>query len=177
MNWILAAAGLVTLGTGVALAMVFRQLLSPARHHEVNIEWLNGFSISRYKVMERLFSEADFEFLKSQKGNHPGIARRLRHQRCAIFRSYLTSLKQDFGRLEAAVMLCMTASRADRPDLARAVLQRRLVFTWAVACAEYRLVLYGFGLGTMDVSKLVGSLSGMRLELGQMALARQAMAA
>jgi hypothetical protein len=33
------------------------------------------------------------------------------------------------------------------------------------------------GLGTVDVGQLVGSLSGMRLELGQMALARQEMAA
>ena len=177
MNWVLTAAGLVTLVTGVTLAIVFRQLLSPARHHEVSVDWLNRFSISRYKVIERLFSEDDFDFLKSQKGYHPSTSRRLRRERCAIFRCYLSSLKRDFGLLEAAVMLCMAASRADRPDLAKAILKRRLVFTWAVACAEYRLVLYGFGLGTVDVSRLVGSLSGMRVELGQMALARQAMAA
>jgi hypothetical protein len=177
MNWIYAAAGSVALGAGIVLVIIFRQLLSPARRHEVSVDWLNRFSISRYKVMGRLFSEADFEFLKSQKGYHPSISRHLRRQRCAIFRSYLICLKRDFGRLEAAVMLCMAASRADRPDLAKALLKRRLVFTWAVACAEYRLVLYGFGLGTMDVTKLVGSLSGMRGELGQMALARQAMAA
>jgi hypothetical protein len=177
MNWILAAAGLVTLGAGIALVIVFRQLLSPARHHEVSVDWLNRFSISRYKAMERLFSEADFDFLKSQKGYHPSISRRLRRQRRAIFRSYLSCLKRDFGRLEAAILLCMAASRADRPDLAKAILKRRLVFTWAVACAEYRLVLYGLGLGTVDVGKLIGSLSGMRVELGQMALARQAVAA
>jgi hypothetical protein len=177
MNWILASASVVTLVTGIALVLVFRQLLSPARHHEVSVDWLNRFSISRYKAMERLFSEADFDFLKSQKGYHPSISRRLRRQRCAIFRSYLSCLKRDFGHLEAAVLLCMAASRADRPDLAKAVLKRRLVFTWAVACAQCRLVLYSQGLGTVDVSKLVGSLSGMRVELGQMALARQSMAA
>jgi hypothetical protein len=177
MNWIFAAAGSVALGAGIVLFIILRQLLSPARQHEVSVDWLNRFSISRYKVMERLFSEEDFHFLKSQKGYCPSISRRLRRQRCAIFRSYLSSLKRDFGRLEAAVMLCMAASRADRPDLAKAILKRRLVFTWALACAEYRVVLYGFGLGTVDVSRLVGSLSGMRVELGQMALARQAMAA
>jgi hypothetical protein len=74
-------------------------------------------------------------------------------------------------------MLCMAASRADRPDLAKAVLRRRLVFTWAVVCAEWRLALYSLGLGTVDVGSLIGSLSGMRVELGQMALARQASAA
>jgi len=177
MNLILTAAGSVTLVTGIVLVIILRQLLSPARHHEVSVDWLSSFSISRYKAMERLFSEADFEFLKSQKGYHPSISRRLRRQRCTIFRSYLSCLKRDFGRLEAALMLCMAASRADRPDLAKAVLKRRLVFTWAVYCAEYRLVLYGLGLGTVDVSGLVGSLSGMRVELGQMALARQGMAA
>lgn len=177
MNWILAAAGLVALVTGIALVVVFRQLLSPARHHEVSVDWLNRFSISRYKVMERLLSETDFEFLRSQKGYHPSIERLLRRQRRTIFRSYLACLKRDFGRLEAALMLCMAASRTDRPDLATAILKRRLVFTWAMACTEYRLVLYGLGLGTVDVGQLVGSLSGMRLELEQMALARQGMAA
>jgi hypothetical protein len=177
MNWILAAAGLVGIGVGTALVLVFRQLLSTARHHEVSVDWLNRFSISRYKMMGRLFSESDFEFLKSQKGYHPSISRHLRRQRQAIFRCYLSCLKRDFGRLEAALMLCMTASRADRPDLAKVVIKRRLVFTWAVVCAECRLALYGLGLGTVDVSGLIGSLSGMRVELGQMALARQAVAA
>jgi hypothetical protein len=177
MNWILASAGLVTLSAGLALVLVFRQLLSPARHHEVSVDWLNRFSISRYEVMARLLSETDFEFLRSQKGYQPSIARHLRHRRKAIFRSYLSCLKRDFGRLEAAVMLCMAASRADRPDLAKAVLRRRLVFTWAVVCTEWRLALYSVGLGTVDVGSLIGALSGMRVELGQMALARQASAA
>jgi hypothetical protein len=168
---------MVTLGAGIALALVFRQLLSPARHHEVSVDWLNRFSISRYKVMERLFSEADFEFLKSQKGYHPSITRHLRRRRQAIFRCYLSCLKRDFGRLEAAALLCMAASRTDRPDLAKAVFKRRLVFTWAVVCAECRLALYSLGLGTVDVGELVGSLSGMRVELGQMVIARQAVAA
>jgi len=177
MNWIIAAAGLVVLVTGMALVVVLRQLLSPARHHEVSLDWLNRFSLSRYKVMERLFSETDFEFLKSQKGYHPSIARHLRRQRRAIFRSYLSCLKRDFGHLEAAAMLCMAASGTDRPDLAKAVLMRRLVFTWAVVRTEWRLALYSLGLGTVDVSALVGSLSGMRLELGQIAIARQSAAA
>ena len=177
MNWIIAAAGLVTLGAGIALVLVFRRVLSQARHHEGCVDWLNRFSISRYKVMERLFSETDFEFLRSQKGYHPSISRHLRRQRRAIFRSYLSCLKRDFGRLEAAVLLCMAASRADRPDLANAVLRRRLVFTWAVVRAEWRLALYSLGLGTVDVSQLIGSLTGMRVELGQMVIARQAAAA
>ena len=59
-------------------------------------------------------------------------------------------------------------------DLAKAILKRRLVFAYALTLTESRLLLFRFGLGTMDVQALIGSLDGMRLQLGQMALARQA---
>jgi hypothetical protein len=67
----------------------------------------------------------------------------------------------------------MVTSREDRPDLARALVTRRLMFTYALAVTEWRLALHGLGLGTVDMSRLVGSLDGMRMQLGQVALARQ----
>jgi hypothetical protein len=67
----------------------------------------------------------------------------------------------------------MIMSRQDRPDLAKALLKRRLVFTYALMVTEWSLALHGLGLGTVDVSRLVGSLDGMRIQLGQAALVRQ----
>ena len=157
--------------------MIVRQLLHNDRRREVDVEWLNGFSISRYQVMERLLSRSDFDFLKSQQGYSSAVGRRLRRERCVVFRSYLSCLKRDFGRLEAAIFLCAAAAHGDRPDLAKAILGRRLVFTWAVCRAEWCLLQFRFGLEVGPVSELVSSLSGLRLELGQVVLAHEATAA
>ena len=174
MNIAIVVATLLTGGTAVAMFLLLRTLASPHRFQAVSTEWLARFSISRYRPMERLFSEEDFRFLAAQEGCRSSVARRLRRERARVFRSYLNCLRADFGRLEAAVAMYMAACTRDRPDLAKALLKRRLVFAYAVAAAELRLVLYRFGLGTVDVHSLVVSLDGMRLHLGQMALSRQA---
>lgn len=123
--------------------------------------------------MARLFAEEDYAFLAGQRGFNPRIARQLRRERRRVFRSYLNCLKRDFGQLEAAIKMCMIMSRQDRPDLAKALLKRRLVFTYALMVTEWGLALHSLGLGTVDVSRLVGSLDGMRIQLGQAALVRQ----
>jgi len=156
------------------LVLLYRRLMSPLRRQEVSAAWLSRFSVARYRPMERLFAEEDYEFLTCQRGYHPGIARQLRRQRRRVFRSYLDCLKRDFGQLEAAIKMCMVTSCEDRPDLAKALLKRRLVFTYAVLAVECRLVLCSVGLGKIDVCRLVSSLDGMRTQLGQVALARQA---
>jgi hypothetical protein len=170
-------ACLVVVLPGLASAAALGRLLRRTRHHEVSVDWLNNFSISRYNVMERLLSDSDLEFVKAQKGCGPKLARRLRMHRQAIFRLYLHSLSKDFRNLESALMLYMSASRVDRPDLARVVVKQRIIFTWAFLQVRFRVALYGVGVGTANPGKLIGSLSGLRLELSQMVLSRQAVAA
>ena len=177
MNLLLMIAGVVLVGSAATLTLIIRPLLRSDRRREVDVEWLNGFSISRYEVMERLLSRSDYDFLKSQPGYSKAIGRRLRRERCIVFRRYLSCLKRDFGRLEAAIFLCAAAARGDRPDLTKAILGRRLVFTWAVCRAEWCVLLFRLGLGSASVSDLVSSLSGLRLELGQIVLAQEAAAA
>jgi len=177
MNPLLMIAGGVLVSTAVTLALIVRSLLHNDRRREVDVEWLNGFSLSRYRVMERLLSRSDYDFLKSQRGYSTAIGRRLRRERCKVFRRYLSCLKRDFGRLEAAILLCAATANKDRPDFAKAILGRRLIFTCAVYRAEWCLLLFRFGLGSASVSELVGSLSGLRLELGQIVLAHEAAAA
>ncbi len=174
MNVPILLAALLAGGAALAMVLLLRSLVSPRRLQAINTEWLSRFSISRYRPMERLFSEEDFRFLAAQEGFRPSIARHLRRERARVFRGYLACLRADFGRLEAAAALYMAACSQDRPDLAKALLKRRLVFAHAVAMAELRLILYRFGLGSVDVNRLVVSLDGMRLYLGQMALSRQA---
>ena len=164
---------LVAGSTACILILLYMNLLSSVRVHDVDLGKLSRFSVARYRPMARLFAEEDFEFLANQDGFNPRIARQLRRERRRIFCSYLDCLKRDFGHLEAAVKVCMVTSRQDRPDLAKALLKRRLVFTYALLVTEWGLALHTLGLGTVDVSRLVGSLDGMRMQLGQAALVRQ----
>lgn len=161
-------------GGAAVMILLLRRLSSPQRGQTINTDWLSRFSIARYRPMQRILAEDDYRFLEAQEWYHPSIASNLRRKRAAAFRSYLTCLKADFGRLDSAIRLYMAACSQDRPDLAKAVLKRRLVFAYAVTFAEWRLLLFRFGLGTADIEALIGSLDGMRLQLGQMALARQA---
>jgi len=169
---------MVTIGAGVALAVLLSRLFRAPNHGNVSADWLNRFSLERYRVMERLLSKADLSFLESQKGYSPSIGRRLKEERCRIFRLYLHQLKRDFRRLEGVVLLFLAAAEQDRPELAKALLQRRVVFQWAVLVVEWRLFLFRHGLGNaVEAGNLVGALSGLRVELGQIALARQPAAA
>ena len=173
MSLQIAVAGLLSGGMACVVVLLYRRLMSPGRHQEVDAGRLSRFSVARYRPMERLFAEEDYVFLARQKGYHPSIARQLRRERRRVFRGYLELLKGDFAQLEAAVKLCMVTSCEDRPDLAKALLKRRLSFTYALAATEWRLALHALGLGTVNIGQLVGSLDGMRIQLGQVALARQ----
>lgn len=173
MNLAVTVAFLVALSTAALLVLLFRKLASPSRLLDFNPDWLRHFSVARYRPMERLLSEEDYEFLATQRGYDPSIGKRLRSERRRIFRGYLRSLKKDFGRLEAALRLFVVNAAEDRPDLAKALLKQRLAFTVGVLAVECRLILHGLGIGTVDVRTLLDSLDSMRTQIGQLALARQ----
>ena len=126
---------------------------------------LDGFSIEAYRPMERLFDETDFEFLASQPGYDPSIARKLRAERRRIFRGYLRCLISDFNRLVHLAQLAMVHSSEDRPDLARAIFRLRLNFFWNVANAEVRLALAPLPLGSINAPRLIGCLTSLRENL------------
>lgn len=174
MNLFLAAGAIVGMCVAVAFVILFRRLVCYERFTNFSAEWLSEYSVNKYQPMQRLLSEDDYRFLASQKGVDGRMIRRLRSERRKIFREYLHLLKRDFSRLEAAVRLFAAHSAEDRPDLAKALLRQRWMFTRAVLAAECRLVLHGLGVGTVDVRGLVGSLDAMRIQLGQFAVARQA---
>ena len=129
------------------------------------VEWIDEISAERYRPMMRLLDGEDFEFLRSQ----PGITRRqiarIRIQRCRIFRGYLRSLNADFGSVCTALKLVVAASGIDRPDLASLLLRHQAQFARAMIRAQFRLLLYTWGLGRVDVAGLVELFDGMRREL------------
>jgi hypothetical protein len=107
----------------------------------------------------------DLEFLRSQPGFTPENLRRIRRQRCKIFRGYLRCLQNDFGSVCAAIDLVMLQSEEDRLQLAAALLRHRLMFAAGMAAVHCRLALYRWGVSGVDVAGLVKRFDRMRSEL------------
>lgn len=121
----------------------------------VDLDWLEEFSTARYRPMERLFSEEDFQFLRSQPGFEPALERKLRKQRRLIFRDYLRHLRLDFARLHRAARLLLVLCPEDQPELAKELIRLKLVFWCALAAVEARLALHALGCGPMNVTGLI----------------------
>lgn len=100
----------------------------------------------RYRPMLRLLSDPDLASMKQQR--NALAARR------ALFREYLRALTADYGRLLAGIRLLMVSSEAERPDLAKILMTKRLSFALAVSRIEFCLVLHALGLASSEFLEL-----------------------
>lgn len=161
---VVVAAVLVFLAA-LAFFLLFRKLFAAPKPVDGSPEWWAGFSLEKYRPMDRLLCSEDYEFLSAQPGFSLAIARKLQAQRRRIFRHYLRCIGRDFDRLYTTTKLLMLHSAHDRPDLAITLLKQRLTFRYAMAMVHCRLALQGLGLGTVDVRGLVNALQAMRDQL------------
>lgn len=154
----------------ISLALVFllRKLAVHKGATGYDPQWLEDFSISKYRPMLRLLSEDDYEFLASQAGYQGKIASQLRSERRKVFRAYLRNLVRDFHRLHQVAKLMAIYSSYDRPELTAALLRQRVTFSLAVFAIRGRLVLHTFGVGVVDVRHLIGSLDHLYLKVETM---------
>ena len=148
-----------------ALLLLIRKMAVSGGSLPVTAEWIDELSMERYRPMMRLLDSEDLAFLKAQPGFTPRMATKLRIQRAQIFRGYLRSLCSDFSRVCAAVKILMLQSRHDRPDLATVLIRHRAMFAVSLATVHFRLLLYRWGIGSVDVTALMKSFDSMRLEL------------
>ena len=168
MNLVLPGAAAILVLAAAAFALLFRRMISQGSEAPLDLEWCREFSLAKYRPMERLFANDDYDFLAAQPGFHPRIYRKLQAERRRVFRRYLRCLSRDFSRLSAAARLVLVHSSQDRPDLAAALFKQRMIFTGAMAAVHFRLVLQTLGVGTVDVRGLVAALEGMRDQLRQL---------
>lgn len=157
-----------------AFVLLFSRLFTRVDDNESAAEWLSEFSIETYRPMERLFNEADFQFLAEQPGYHPGIAKQLRAERKKIFRGYLKQLVGDFHRLVHVANLMMVYSGEDRSDLARSIFRLRVRFYWAVISTEVSLSLQPLVARPLQVGYLIAALTDMHQNIYQLAPMRNA---
>ena len=149
----------------LAMFLLVRKISFQGNNLPVTAEWIDELSADRYRPMLRLLDESDIVFLRSQPGFNPRMEGRVRAQRCNIFRGYLKSLDVDFTRTCSALKLVILRSQFDRPDLASTLIRAQLNFAYAKVMVQLHMVLYYFGLGSVDVRGLVSLFDGMRLEL------------
>lgn len=165
MQLVIGLSILACLGFVVALIFLVRKVAFTESRLPVTAEWIGQLSIERYRPMMRLLDRRDIEFLRAQPGFTPGMLRRLRMQRCQIFRGYLRSLSADFRRVCAAIRLLMLYSRHDRPDLAGLLLRHQVKFASSCLAVQLRLLFYRWGLCDVDVTGLFRTFDAMRGEL------------
>ena len=151
-----------------AFVFLFRKLVLRELYTGFTMDWFDSFSVGRYKPMERLLDDADFEYLQSCSGYTRGMGRKMRMERRKLFRRYAYCLDRDFTRVCTAIKLLMIHSQVDRPDLFSLLLRKRAWFLMALLSIECRLALHACGLGTVDVRNLVGSLDSMGVQLREL---------
>jgi predicted TIM-barrel fold metal-dependent hydrolase len=169
MNVAFVGAVMLAVLVGVVFFLLFNRLIARQKETRADAEWCRDFSIARYRPMERLFVEEDYDFLMEQPGFHPGIYRKLQAERRRVFRHYLRCLRRDFDRLSAAAKVMLVHAAEDRPDLATTLLKQRCLFNYAMLVVQVRLALQTMGLGRVDVRRLVSSLEQMRDQLRELA--------
>ena len=152
----------------VAITLALRNLACAESSLPVTAEWINELSTDRYRPMMRLLDPEDLKFLRSQPGYTKQMEARLRTQRCQIFRGYLRCLNLDFQRVATALKIVMTQSDHDRPDLAAVLLHRQLQFALGMQIVHFRLFLFRYGVGHVNVASLLGTFDFMRVELGSL---------
>ncbi len=158
----------VSLGFGISLLRVFSSGSQPSG----TIAAGENLAI-RYRPMERLLDESDYEFLAAQRGIAPQVVSKLRSARRKIFRSYLQSLRSDYSRVSFALKMLMVDSAVDRPDLAKVLMQNKILFTKTLMRVEFQLTLHAMGVGTVQIGGLIEALEAMRLQLQDVAAPRR----
>lgn len=170
MNAVLLGAALFLLLLGVGFGLLFARLLSRDRIPPLPDDWEEIFSPARYKAIERLLEETDYQYVTSKSGSNKKLEKQLRARRVEIFHTYVCCLSQDFTRICTAIKKLMVDSQVDRPDLAGLLMKEHFVFTLTVLSIEFRMVLYSIGLGTPDGRDLIQALDGMCAQLRALSL-------
>jgi hypothetical protein len=159
------------LGLGLcAIAPVLRRLYRKPLLDEITPEWLESFSLDRYRSMSSLLSDDDFEFLSRQPGFDLSLYKKLRRERLAIFRQYLDRLIVDFNRLHLTARSFVAQNPQDSSDAAAKLIRLQFDFSKAVLRTELSYKLCRLGICTVDVTVLLGPLQSLTEQVTQLAV-------
>lgn len=153
----------------LGVAPVLRRLFKKTSIEDITPEWVESFSVERYRPMLGLLADEDFAFLSRQPGFDPSIYRKLRRERLAIFEQYLSRLILDFKKLHTTARFLVAQSDQDHSDLAVALLRLRWAFAMNALEVQVRFQLCKLGLGTVHAQVLIAKLQQMNEQLSALA--------
>ena len=161
----------IVLGLGVSATVpVLRRLYRKPLLDEITPEWLESFSLDRYRSMSSLLGDDDFAFLSRQPGFDLSLYKKLRRERLAIFRQYLDRLISDFNRLHVTARALVAQSSEDSSDAATKLIRLQFEFSKAVFRTELSYRLCRLGLSTVDVQLVLNPLQALSEQLTQLAV-------
>ena len=126
---------------------------------------MRKYDPDRYRPMTRLLDQEDFDFLASQPGFRPEIARKLRSQRRRVMRLYLRALSKDFSQLHARARRLVAAAPEEHHNLVGVLIRQRATFFRVRSMVEMRLALDWLLPGSIDIRPLLGALEKLQAEL------------
>ncbi len=161
----------IILGLGLCGTVpVLRRLYRKPLMDEITPEWLEGFSLDRYRSMSSLLSNDDFAFLSRQPGFDLSLYKKLRRERLAIFRQYLDRLIIDFNRLHVTARALVASSPQDSSDVATKLIAVQFQFFKAVLRTELSYSLCRLGICTVNVRLLLEPLQALSEHLTELAV-------
>ena len=158
----------------LSIAPILRRLFKKNSIEDVTPEWLESFSVDRYRPMAGLLAEEDFDFLSRQPGFDPSLYRKLRRERLSIFRQYFHRLIGDFNKLHVAARYLVARSPQDCSGVATQLIRLQWRFNLVVVQVQMRFLLCQVGLATVQVQSLIAALEGMNNQLAGLALPQAA---
>jgi hypothetical protein len=161
-----AASGLSIVG----VAPVLRKLFKKTTIEDITPEWIESFSVDRYRPMMGLLSDNDFDFLARQPGFDDSLYKKLRRERLDIFYQYFSRLILDYKKLHTTARYFIAQCEEDQSDLAQKLIRMRLAFAFSALRVQYQFLLCRAGIGTVEARLLVTKLQQMRDQLGSLAL-------
>lgn len=165
-----AFSGLIVMG----IAPVLRRLFKTTSLDDVTPEWLESFSVDRYRPMAGLLSNEDFAFLSRQPGFDPSLYKKLRRERLSIFDQYLQRLILDFNKLHATARFLVARSQVDQSELAAKLIRLQWSFRTEVLKVQLHFLLCRIGVGTVDVQAVIVRLEQMSDQLSALSLPQAA---
>lgn len=132
------------------------------------------FSAARYAPMAGLLNEADLDFLKSQPGFRPEMAKKFSRERRRIFRLYLQELAKDFHRLHAQARIVAASLPADHSPLIGMLIRQQIRFWYEMAAIEAKLSFGWASVGAVQARGLIDAIASMHLELNRVSMSAAA---
>lgn len=111
-----------------------------------------------YRPMTRILDPRELEACRSLPGVAAADFARFRAARLAAFRHYLQEMRLDFNRIEFKLRYLMLAASHEEAELVASLNRVKTSFQMQLIRVEFQLVLFRFGLASVQVQPLVDML-------------------